>query len=347
MLPAVTDRSAPYPPSWIDRLHAWIDALPIPTLAVYLGAFLAVLLMGHAPAWAEGYVPVGSLDLFFSSPAMFLVLVYGAIHYLDRAAARAWGSFRPLVALDDEEAGRVAYELTTMPARPAIVCVGLGFLTAATYFALEYGKRFDLTRGPVTVIVGFVLTIVIFTGASALLYHSLRQLGMIDRVHGRVQSIDLLHPERLHAFASVTASTGVAILALGYIGLVTSPDALANPQTLFWTVLTTVVAVACFFGPLYGMHGSIVAEKARRLETVGQLLDRALGDLHRRVEQGDLSDADAVNKQVATLLAERDALSRAPTWPWSPGTLGGFVTAIALPIGLWIVYRFLGQVVPT
>jgi hypothetical protein len=91
----------------------------------------------------------------------------------------------------------------------------------------------------------------------------------------------------------------------------------------------------------------IAAEKSRRLETVGGLLDQALDDLHRRAEQGDLSEADAMNKQVATLLAERDVVSRAPSWPWSPGILRGFVTAIALPIGLWLVYRILGQVVLT
>ena len=34
-----------YPPSWVDRLTAWVQHLPLPTLAVYLMAGLAALLL--------------------------------------------------------------------------------------------------------------------------------------------------------------------------------------------------------------------------------------------------------------------------------------------------------------
>jgi hypothetical protein len=37
-------------------------------------------------------------------------------------------------------------------------------------------------------------------------------------------------------------------------------------------------------------------------------------------------------------------VTRASTWPWAPETLRGFVTALVLPIALWLVYRFLDQV---
>ena len=35
------DASLPYPPSWVDRLMAWIDRLPGPPWLFYLAAFLA------------------------------------------------------------------------------------------------------------------------------------------------------------------------------------------------------------------------------------------------------------------------------------------------------------------
>jgi hypothetical protein len=59
------------------------------------------------------------------------------------------------------------------------------------------------------------------------------------------------------------------------------------------------------------------------------------------VEQRDLSDADALNKQLSSLLAEREVIISAPTWPWAPQTLRGFSAAIVIPIGLWLIYRFL------
>jgi hypothetical protein len=97
--------------------------------------------------------------------------------------------------------------------------------------------------------------------------------------------------------------------------------------------------------PLNGIHELIAAEKSRRLEAVERLLGRVLDDLHQRAERGDVSDASAVNDQISSLLAERDVLARVSTWPWSPGTLRGFGTAIVLPIALWLAYRVLDQLV--
>jgi hypothetical protein len=236
----VADRPDPYPPSWIDRLQAWIDALPAPAWVVYLVVFLCVAVANHVVAWIEGYVPVGSFDASFSSSAFFLVIGYGGIQLLDRISAGAWTRFRPLTSLNDGEAGRVAYELTTMPVRPVLVCVLLGVVTAGTYYVLQYGRPLELARGPIAFILGFPATCVIFAGTWALVYHSLHQLRVIGRAHRYVESIDLLHLERSHAFASVTAATGLALLALGYTGLATNPDALSNPQVLAWAVLTTV-----------------------------------------------------------------------------------------------------------
>jgi hypothetical protein len=337
--------AAPYPPSWVNRLLAWIDALRTPAWAVFLAVFVVVVFVSHAVAWVDGYVPVGSVDLFFSSGAFFLVLGYGGIYYLDRIAARAWARLRPVVALGEEEAARVAYELTTMPARPILVCAALGGISAVTFIALLYGNPLDLATGPISVVLGVPTAALVFTGTWALLYHSLQQLRIIGGLHRYIESIDVLHLERLHAFSSVTAWTAVALLVLGYGGVLAIPDSVANPQVLAWSALTTVAAVGCFFVPLYRVHGLIAAEKSRRLENVNGLLGRALDGLHRRVEQGDLSDTGAVNDQISSLLAEREVLIRVSTWPWSPGTLRGFSTAIVLPVALWLIYRVLEQLV--
>jgi hypothetical protein len=143
----------------------------------------------------------------------------------------------------------------------------------------------------------------------------------------------------------VTAATGLALLILGYSGLLTTPDALSNPQIIAWAAFTTSAAVVCFVVPLNGIHGVIAAGKSRRLEAVDRLLGQILGELHVRAERGDVSDASAYNDQIASLLAEREMVARLSTWPWSPVTLRGFGTAVVLPIVLWLVYRVLEQLV--
>jgi hypothetical protein len=71
---------------------------------------------------------------------------------------------------------------------------------------------------------------------------------------------------------------------------------------------------------------------------------RALEGLHRRADAGDFVDADRYNDHLASLLAEREVIARAPTWPWAPETLRGFATALVLPVALWFVYWVLEQV---
>jgi hypothetical protein len=54
-----------------------------------------------------------------------------------------------------------------------------------------------------------------------------------------------------------------------------------------------------------------------------------------------MSTADALNKTLASLVVERELLAKIPTWPWQPGALTGFLTALLLPIILWLIQRIL------
>jgi len=52
---------------------------------------------------------------------------------------------------------------------------------------------------------------------------------------------------------------------------------------------------------------------------------------------------DDLNKALASLVIERDALARISTWPWRPETLRSFLTSVALPVLIWVVTAFLGR----
>src|SRR5262245_37777397 len=85
------------------------------------------------------------------------------------------------------------------------------------------------------------------------------------------------------------------------------------------------------------------AEKDRALAEAGIRFEDALARLHERVDRGDLSDAEKMNHQIASLVAERQALERVSTWPWEKTTVTGFVTALLLPALLWGMQRLLGR----
>ncbi len=59
--------------------------------------------------------------------------------------------------------------------------------------------------------------------------------------------------------------------------------------------------------------------------------------LHERVDKEILVDADKLHMQIASLVVEREALSRLSTWPWDTATVTGFVSALVVPALLWVV----------
>lgn len=42
-----------------------------------------------------------------------------------------------------------------------------------------------------------------------------------------------------------------------------------------------------------------------------------------------------------SLLLERDTLAKIPTWPWKPGTVAGFSSALLVPVIIWFCQQIL------
>ena len=97
------------------------------------------------------------------------------------------------------------------------------------------------------------------------------------------------------------------------------------------------MALAVFVWPLLDAHRILVADKDRRLEDSATRFESALDDLHQRLDEGRLEGMDDLHKAIASLEMEREALDGIPTWPWPPETMRLLITALAMPLALWIV----------
>ena len=95
--------SLDYQPSWVDRLFARLDALPVPRWLIHPAVYALSLLHVHLPVWIENVLPWGTIRLPLALAALWLVVQGGLIHYLDRIAHNAFVSFRPAMDVTDEE----------------------------------------------------------------------------------------------------------------------------------------------------------------------------------------------------------------------------------------------------
>jgi hypothetical protein len=352
----------PYPPSWVDRLTALIDRAPGPAWLTFLLLGLgAVLLQQWLQTSGGDYQPGRYLLLHLWVSGNFAYLL-AMIFYLDRAAASAIEAFRPVLrsshpdgTADDDALtlSLLRYRLTTMPPRPAIwagvagvVVIGLGSMVSLGGSPQQMMATFggSLATVPLVSFFGqFFLTQAI---AGVLIYHTIRQLRLIDHVYRHHTRLNLYRLQPLYAFSVLSALTAGGILIYNYAWFAASPDLLEQNISLVEGVFFSGIAALAFAWPLWGIHRRLVDEKKRLLQESSSRFEAAVSQLHRRVDRGRLNAMDDLNKALASLEIEQAALHRVPTWPWEPGTIRGLVAALLVPIVIWltqiVLQRFIG-----
>jgi hypothetical protein len=140
----------------------------------------------------------------------------------------------------------------------------------------------------------------------------------------------------LYAFSSVTALTAVSSTVIPYAWAAIN-GTLSDPIAIGMTLPFTILAFASFVWPLLGLHRLLVEEKERLLDEAALRFEAAIVELHQRMDSGKLEGMTDMNMAIASLELEQNALNRIPTWPWQPETVRWLVTALVLPLGLWII----------
>jgi hypothetical protein len=177
-----------------------------------------------------------------------------------------------------------------------------------------------------------------------MVFHTLRQLHWVSRIYTDHTRVDLLKPGPLYRLSRVTASTSLGLVFLIYLFYASDPRFFFNAVNLATVAFIALVAIAAFLLPLLGIHRVLVAEKERLLDESADRLKLAIAELHRRVDQVDLAEMDALNKAIASLETERNLPNRIPTWPWQPEALRTLIGALLLPLILWVAQALLGPI---
>lgn len=339
----------PYPPSWLHGLLDRLDRLPGPVWLTYTVIAVLMVLAVHTQPWARGTQPVGVFDLPNVYWGLLPVALLWSAGYLDRVAGSAFDAFRPALSLPDADAARLRYELTVVPRDPSIaIAVVTAVLTVGSYALDPVATGVAGVPGPV---LAGRLALESFNGAIlfVLIYQLLRQMRQVSRTLARSAAVDLFKPGPLYAFSKLTSRTGIVLVLLVASSSVIAPPTVAFDSQSFlllwapYLFLPSAIAVIAFVVPLYGMHGRLVAEKERLQDDAEARLQRVLTETNQAVDGRDFARIDGLNKALASLLQEREILAKLPTWPWSTGTFRGFVSAILLPLGLFLVQQALGR----
>jgi hypothetical protein len=202
---------------------------------------------------------------------------------------------------------------------------------------------------PVTLALAFVIQLVVATVVLQVVYRLVRQVRLVREILERHVDVDVFRPGPLHAIAALTARPG-AILTLLLATTVVVVPITTDPVAFLvaWgpaLLLPPIIAIGAFVAPLTGAHARLEAQKDQLQDATEQRIRGLLDDLNGDVDSRDLARMDAYNKALASLLVERDILTKLPTWPWSLGTLRSFLSAILLPLTLFVLQQVLSRLI--
>ena len=336
----------PYARSWVNVLNDWIKGLSGPAFLAYLvGAGLGVGL-SYLPQQPTGRemtgLELGNVLYYGALPAAVLFL----IDRLDRTAGQAFAVLRPLLAVDDSAATDMARRLTVVPARVALILTVIGIVLGPIGYVTDPVGSGIVGLSAGSLLLRFVWELFISAAFLILIYHTYRQLRLVDQLHARLGTIDLFDQGPLYGFSRVTSQTAIGLIVLVVPGIFLIPAGAGAGFliiSLAWYALAAAVAVAAFILPLRGIHDLVAAEKRRVQADLGRRISIALGGIQGAVDAGDDARTEAQNRALSTLVSARDVVNHVPTWPWSTGSLTGFVTALVLPIVLFLIQRYLGD----
>ena len=328
----------PYPPSFLDRFMDFVQRQRVPYWLTYLCCLVLEVAIFHILAWADGWMPLYTFNPLIATFPIWLWVPLAIMTYVDSVAVGALSSFRPLLDIDEEQYSRLKYEFTNMPSRGVflsglfwginyLLITYFGYQTA--YVGLGWGKVFSAMT--------FAVGLFTYLTGSVIYYHSIRHLSLINRTVRMAKKFNLFRLDPVHAFSRVTSLIGISWMLMLTLTLLTLPIRLATGLGVAIMAVQILLAIAAFVLPLWFVHRRLVSEKRNLIAELNLRFQSAMDKLHHALDKNEKDDVDHFSNALMGMGAEREVLTAIPTWPWRAGTLTGFLSAIVLPIIIFLI----------
>ena len=338
---------ATYRPGLLSRVLAWVDALPWHGWWAFLVLAAVLFAWSHAVLWLTGQRPVGTIDPLLTSAVFYGPFVLAALAYINRVAARSLAQFWPATGWPDADQAAWRYAFVTSPRGFGVITVVVGFVAALGSFASASDAAIGAGVDRTIYLVAYLPSAVIGYGlVVAATVHIVRQLRLVSRIHHEASAVDPFDRVPVYAFSNLTVRAGLAYVISGYYALtVQGAFQAGNAVAIVVIAVTFSVGIACFVLPLWGIHGRLGHEKDLLLREVDGRLSRLGEEMYRRIDAGQFDGTKVVSEALAGVSALRERIVRLPTWPWPPNLMRGFISALLLPVIVYLVSRFAGGLI--
>lgn len=321
-----------YQPSYLDKFMIFIQRLSTPYWVTYLIFFTLQSLIFHILAWIDGWLPAYSFSLLLLLFPLWLWGPMAIMTYLNNTSRKELSRFSTLLEIDEERLNNLKAEYTTMPTRGVIINAVVWAVTYVLLIMISFDSLKGFGFGRFFMVLLILEGFISYTNGGAIYYHSFRQLTLVSRTVRMVRHFNLFNRDPIYALSRLTSRTGISWMLMLGLTLLMYPLEIARIATIILLAFQVVLALMAFVLPLQVVNQKLVVEKRRLLADLDQRIESTLEKFHNSLEENKLGEMDPINKAIINLTAEYSILKNIPTWPWSSGTLTGFLSAIGLPI---------------
>lgn len=339
------EREALYQPSWIDRFGRWVEALPMRVWLFHAVAGIGLIVVQILFLWLDGGLDAGELLPIIIFNGLAIPFLLALIQLLDNQAVIALNTMRPVLGLSEQAFEQAVYRLANMPfLAPLLAGLAITALTILSPLVTAEPVRYTaLAQLPLFSVVFHIVDKGSAFLFGVVLYHTIRQLRLVNAITSNHVRINLFHLRPLRAFSKLTASTALGLLVFVYLWMVINPELLADPLIAGYALLFTALAVAVFAWPLWGAHTLMQTEKEKALHEIDLRLEATFSQFNQLINESDYEATDRLNGVIASLETQYQRIEAIPTWPWSSETARLALTAIALPLLLMIIQSIVLQ----
>jgi hypothetical protein len=192
----------------------------------------------------------------------------------------------------------------------------------------------------ILVLVDWGLISVVFLG---LLYHIVRLTGQIAAFYKGPLKLDLYDIIPVYDLSGLSAKLAVFAALVWYLNLALNLNFTASPLLIGVSLLISLLPLATFFLPVGGMSRRLSQEKKRLMAEASKRLEVAFGRLDHDYDQGELMGMRNMEAALSSLLMKRNPIEATPTWPWRPSTFRAVLTAVFLPVLIYVIQQLLDR----
>jgi hypothetical protein len=335
---------APYRAASASRFLAWLASLRwhgwwlVPTL------YLAQVAWSHAVLWSTGRLPVGTFDQVVTAGAVYGPYTLAALAYMNSVALASLRSFWPATGWPDERRAAWAYAFTHVPSGFGRWAVIAGVVFTVTAFG-SLPALAGVSDGTDRLILFAAYGPTLFLGYATFIIAAVQtahQLRLVTRIHREALAIDPFDRAPIYAFSRLTVQTALAYVLVGNFALwVNGADQFESIASFVTLPGTFLIGLAVFVLPLWGIHGRLVREKELLVQASERRLNAAAAEMYAQIDAQQFDATKPIADSLDGLGQLRARIDRISTWPWPSQVLRGFVSALFLPVVVYVLSRLI------